>query len=158
MKRSEFLQNIGLSSAGLVLPKHLLSKQKVKLYDNYVRGLSHYQYKEVKSDLNNGDQLHLQRDYENVHDQFAVEVLWQKSKLGYLAAFENICIANLLDGGVELYSFISEHNPENKNYQNVGIEIYVESISPTKQLLTELQNKRADEVIDIYRKGYSLKK
>ena len=158
MKRLEFLQNIGLSSAGLLLPKSLLAKSRVKLYDNYVRGLSHYQYRTVKNNLSKDEQLVLQRDADNAHDQFAVEVIWQDEKLGYIAAFENICIANLLDGGVELFAFISEHNQKSTNYQNVGIEIYVELITPTKQLISELQNKRADEVIDIYRKGYSLKK
>lgn len=158
MKRSEFLQSIGLGSVGLLLPTSLLAKSKVKIYDNYVRGLSHYQYKNVKNKLSENDQLDLKRDSDNVHDQFAVEVTCQNQKLGYIAAYENICIANLLDGGVELFSFVSFHDKTKSNYQNIGIEVYVELITPTKQLITELQNKRADEVVDIYRKGYSIKK
>ena len=158
MKRSEFLQNIGLSSAGLLLPNNLLNKSKVKLYDNYVRGLSHYQYEETKEKLNKGEPLNLKRDAKNIHDQFAVAVFRKDYKLGYLAAYENICIANLLDGGVELFAFVSDHLQKASNYQTVGIEIYVELITPTKQLISELQNQRADEVIDIYRKGYSINK
>jgi len=157
MKRAEFLKSLGVGSTSLLLPTHLLTSSKVKLYDNYVRGLSHYQWKSIKSELKIEDSLLLKRDLDNMHDRFAVEVYWNENKLGYLAAFENICIANLLDAGTQLYAAVSYVNTEKKDYKNVGIEIFVDLIKPTEKLLTELQNSRADEIIDLYRTGFDVK-
>lgn len=158
MKRSEFIKSLGLGASGLLVPKSLLTKSSIKIYDNYVRGMYHYQYKEIRENLKEGDKLQLIREQENIHDAFAVQVFYQDKKLGYLPAYENIAIANMLDAKVELNAYVSYHKKEKRNYrmQNLGIEIFAELIAPTQQLITELQNKRADEVSDIYRKGYHI--
>ncbi len=156
MKRSEFLKAIGLGTTGLILPKSLLSKSLVKIYDNYVRGMPHYDYKKVKGKISEGDSLTLIREKENIHDAFAVQVYYKKFKLGYLPAYENVVIANMLDSGVELQTFVSTYNSEKGEFRSVGIEIFAELILPTPKLISELQNIRADEVIDIYRKGYKI--
>lgn len=160
MKRSEFIKSLGLGASGLLLPKSLLNKSSIKIYDNYIRGMQHYDYQKVKQNIKEGDELSLVREQENTYDAFAVQVFYKECKLGYLPAFENIVIANMLDAKTELSAKISYHNEEENMYkmETLGIEIYAELITPTQQLITELQNKRADEVIDIYRKGYHLGK
>lgn len=156
MKRSEFLQSLGIGGMGLILPKNLLSKSSIKIYDNYVRGMQHYDYQKVKQNIKEGDELILAREQENIHDAFAVQVFYKELKLGYLPAYENIVIANMLDANAELSAKVSYHKEESNSYkmETLGVEIYAELIRPTQQLITELQNKRADEVIDVYRKGY----
>ncbi len=159
MKRSEFLKVLGLGATGLVLPQKLLTKSAVKIYDNYVKGMQHYDYPKVKSVIKEGDDLVLKRDVTNVHDAFAVAVYYQDVKLGYLPAFENIVIANMLDANVELTAKVSYFNPKAPIWQmeNMGIEVFADLITPTPQLITELQNNRANDIEDIYRKGYNFK-
>ncbi len=165
MNRSEFIKTLGLGASGLLLPKNLLARSDVKIYDNYIRGMHHYEYirgmhhyeyEKAKQFIEEGSRLSLKRETENIHDTFAVQVYFEDYKLGYLAAYENIAIANMLDAGVELKSYVSEMNEHRGNFRSLGVEIYVELISPTQELITELQNKRADEVVDIYRKGYKI--
>lgn len=157
MNRLEFLKTLGLGASGLILPKSLLTKSQVKIYDNYVKGLTHYQFKKIKNELKIGKPLTLKRDLENIHDSFAVEVYYENFKLGYLPAYENIVLANMLDAQVDLEAKISYlKNTEEKDFWNaVGVEVFAELISPTKQLITELQDSRASDAEDIYRKGYN---
>ncbi len=156
MKRSDFIKTLGLGASGLILPKNLLNRNSIKIYDNFVRGLPHYGYKKVKNNIKEGDNLILKRDIDNIYDSFAIEVFYEDIKLGYIAAYENIVLANMLDSKVELEAKISKNNKNKKEYERLGIEIFADLISPTTNLITELKNQRADEVIDIYRKGYGL--
>lgn len=155
MKRSDFLKSLGLGSVGLLLPKGLVQDKPIKVYDNYVKGLHHYQFKKVKEVMKEGDELLLKRDTTNVYDSFAIEVYWNEHKLGYLPAYENIVLANMLDAGVQLHSFISSINPEGfQNLQGLAVEIYAHLVLPgTKLIENNLSSKRADDVVDIYRKG-----
>ncbi|MCT4666130.1 MAG: HIRAN domain-containing protein [Flavobacteriales bacterium] len=102
MNRLEFLQNLGLGAGGLLLPKHLIKRSEIKIYDNYIRGMHHYQYQEIRKQIQIGNPLILERDAENIYDSYAVAIFWNDAKLGYLPAYENIVIANVLDNGVEL--------------------------------------------------------
>ncbi len=156
MNRSEFLKTLGLGATGLILPKNLLSKSFVKIYDNYVKGMQHYQYEQVKEQLTIGSELILKREDTNIHDAFAVEVYFENYKLGYLPAYENIVIANMLDAKVELTAKVSYFDPKTPIWkmENLGVEVFAELITPTPQLISELQNARASDVEDIYRQGY----
>ena len=152
MNRLDFLKTLGLASTGLVLPTNLLGKSLVKIYDNYIRGVQYYQYSRVKELLKEGDTLLLKHEKENIYDAFAVEVSYQEQKLGYLPAYENIVIANMLDAKVELTAQISKLQPR-EPYQAIAIEVFAELVTPTPQLLTALQNARASDAEDIYRQG-----
>ncbi|PID68172.1 MAG: hiran domain protein [Flavobacteriia bacterium] len=156
MKRSEFIKSLGLGASGLILPRNLLSKSKVKIYDNYIRGINRYNYSKIKSQIAIGDELQLIREESNIHDVFAVQVFYDGYKLGYLTAYENIVIAHMLDAEVELKSYVSEWGEDKDSYSRMAIEIFAERISPTPQLITALQNTSADEVVDVYRKGYKI--
>lgn len=157
MKRSEFIKSIGLGANGLILPKSLLLRNEVKVYDNYLRGLQHYQFDKVAKKIKKGDQLILIREPQNAHDSFAIQVYYHNLKLGYIPAFENIVIANMLDASVELKAYVSYYENEKNPHkmETLGIEIFTELITATPQLISELQNNRANDVEDIYRKGYN---
>ncbi len=156
MNRSEFIKSLGLGASGLLLPKNLLDRSDVKIYDNYVKGLQHYDFKKVEKVIKEGDQLFLKRDETNIYDAFAVEVHYNDLKLGYLPAFENIVIANMLDAKVEVNAFVSYFKNENNPYkmETLGIEVFVNLITPTPQLIAELKRGRANDIEDIYRQHY----
>ena len=153
MNRSDFLKAFGLGSVGLVIPNTLWSQKPVKIYDNYVKGLMHYQFRKIKKQLTLGQELLLKREIANTYDQFAVEVYFNKYKLGYLAAYENIAIANMLEQGVEFSAFISEID-KNNEFEGLAIEIYTNIVIQNPKILeTDLLDKRADDAIDQYRIG-----
>ena len=93
MNRSDFLKVLGLGTTGLIIPNTTWSQKPVKIYDNYVKGLAHYQFEKIRKQLDVGVELHLKRENTNVYDSFAIEVYFNEHKLGYLAAYENIAIA-----------------------------------------------------------------
>lgn len=157
MKRNDFIKSLGLGAGGLLLPKRLLTRNPVKIYDNYVKGLQHYKFSTIEKHIKVEDVLTIKRDYQNVHDAFAVEVYFKQYKLGYLPAYENIVIANMLDADVSISAIVSHLKLESNPYkmETLGIALYCDLISPTSNLIKQLNEKRADDVEDIYRKGYN---
>mgnify|MGYP000179797952 CR=1 FL=1 len=153
MKRLDFIKSFGLGGTSLILPNLNLGKKPIKIYDNYLKGIIHYQLNEVIKKINIGEELKLSREVDNIYDSFAIGVFYEDTKLGYIAAFENIVLANLLDQGVELTSFISNLNKED-NYRAVSIEIYANIIVQNPKIIpTNLLEKRADDAKDSYRTG-----
>jgi hypothetical protein len=154
MKRSDFVKGFGVGTMGLMLPKNqFFSNKPIKIYDNYLRGLKYYDFNKVSGSLKEGQELQLVRDSENKHDRFATEVHWQSHKLGYIAAYENIVIANMLDAGAQLNTFVSEVERSGEPYfYEVGIAVYAQLVKPTEKLIqTALSEHRADNVNDRYR-------
>ena len=76
MKRSDFLKTLGLTGVGIVIPNTILAQKPVKIYDNYIKGLVHYNYKQVKKQLSVGQELTLVRELTNTYDSFAVAVFY----------------------------------------------------------------------------------
>ncbi|WP_395063609.1 HIRAN domain-containing protein [Flavobacterium sp.] len=158
MNRSDFLKVLGLGTTGLIIPNTTWSQKPVKIYDNYVKGLAHYQFEKIRKQLDVGVELHLKRENTNVYDSFAIEVYFNEHKLGYLAAYENIAIANMLEQGVKFTAFVSKitSNVE-KVFDGLAVEVYTNIIIETPKVLeTDLLEKRADDAHDQYRKGYVL--
>jgi len=153
MKRQEFLRNLGIGTLGLSTFsfKDILERKAVIIYDNYLRGTFAYQLKKMFHQLKVGQELTLVREEKNKYDQYAIAVYYQKYKLGYIAAYENIVIANMLDAHVNLNASISYLN-ESKENREIAIQIFCDLISPSPTLITKLE-KRADDVHDKYRKG-----
>src|SRR5690554_3974076 len=98
MKRSDFIKSLGLGMGGMVLPANtFLVAKPIKIYDNYVRGLNHYHFHTIRDKIKEGDVVQLLREPENLYDSFAIQVNYGEFRLGYLAAFENIVMANMMD-------------------------------------------------------------
>ena len=66
MNRSDFLKVFGLGTTGLVIPNTTWSQKPVKIYDNYVKGLAHYQFDIIRKQLEVGTELQLQRETTNI--------------------------------------------------------------------------------------------
>src|SRR5690554_56284 len=139
MKRSDFIKSLGLGASSLVLPKDdnsLLVKNPVKIYNNYVKGLPHYEFKHIRKQLKKNSPLLLKREVSNLYDSFAIQVYFEQYKLGYLAAYENIVLANMLDNGVSLQARVSMLDYSDKNiYEAVSIEIFANLIITKKALV-----------------------
>lgn len=154
MNRAEFLKTLGLGVTGLVLPPSLVSNHAVKIYDNYLRGTAHYHAEKLLSVIKEGDELQLKREPDNAYDSFAIAVYFQGYKLGYIPAYENIVLANMLDKGAHLHAFVSLCDADEGIYKAIALEVYADLIAPTQKLLSAMENKRADELVDIYRQHY----
>ncbi len=155
MKRTDFLKSLGLGAGGLILPSNsLINTQPVKIYDNYIRGAMHYDYRKIKDEIKEGDEVQLLREQDNIYDSFAVQVNKEQYRLGYLAAYENIVLANMMDSGIGLKAYISQKNLKRHAQEWLAIEVFAELVVPTQKLIdTMLAESRADDAMDIYRKG-----
>lgn len=154
MDRSDFLKTLGLSAGGLFIPetKGFIQNKSIKIYDNYIRGIEHYKYIKVSHKIKEGDELILIRDPKNRYDAFAIQIFWGEHKLGYIAAYENIVLANMLDAGVELKAYVSKKVPGQYYYNGIAIEVFADLIIPGVQLIDSLlAERRADDAIDEYR-------
>ena len=158
MNRSDFLKVFGLGTTGLIIPNTTWSQKPVKIYDNYIKGLTHYQFDTIRKQLAVGTELQLKRETTNKYDSFAIEVYFNQHKLGYLAAYENIAIANMLEQGVIFIAFVSKiTSKEDKIFDGLAIEVYTHIVIENKKIIeTDLLEKRADDAHDQYRKGFIL--
>ncbi|MCB0501432.1 MAG: HIRAN domain-containing protein [Bacteroidetes bacterium] len=163
MKRNDFLKLLGTGGGSFLLSgfgtKDLMyDLQEIVIYDNYVRGTNFYRKDFLQLKLNIGDPLVLQREKENIHDRFAIEVLAKGKKIGYIPAYENVVMANMMDRGVSLNATISETNKFEKNdhfiKDIVAIKITTKLMVPMQKIIEkDLTQERADNAQDRYRQG-----
>ncbi len=153
--RKEFLKAAGLGGISLILPGlapkqelvNPLLSQPIKIYDNYLRGIQYYDLGKCLDEIRVGDGVKLKREAGNVHDRFAVGVEWGRNFLGYLPAYENIVLANLLDSGVKLSAMVTAKH----SFREVGIGVWADLIVTDPASQTGLSDRAADEVEDRYR-------
>lgn len=136
--------------------------KKIKIYDNYVRGV-HFRKQDFLVDVPKvNDLLQLERETDNRYDQFAIKVMRKGKFLGYISAYENITMALLMDQGVQLeasVSAVAEDIKEMKYLDKVfSVQVFAKLLVPFTHLETgDLQTKRADDANDVYRKGRIIK-
>ena len=159
MNRTNFLKSLGLGAGGIILSGNpFLRTKPVKVYDNYVRGVMHYDFPEVENAIKEGDEVQLLRELTNPYDSFAIQVNMDDCRLGYLAAYENIAIANMLDAGVQLVAKVSKKDLKRSYTESLAVQIYAELLIPTQKLMESmLAESRADDAVDIYRQGDFIK-
>src|SRR5690606_17276404 len=93
--------------------------QEITIYDNYVRGTHFYRKDFKKLKLVVGQSLGLQREQNNKYDRFAIAVCTNNLKIGYIPAYENVVLANMMDKGV-IAAIVSELNDLNEDgYKDV---------------------------------------
>lgn len=76
--------------------------KKIKIYDNYARGVDFRKWDFFASNLKEGDEIILIREPNNKYDRFAIKIMKDDYFIGYIAAYENIVMAMLMDQGVKL--------------------------------------------------------
>ena len=136
--------------------------KQVKIYDNYVRGV-HFRKTDFLNDLPRvNDVLQLERETGNIYDRFAIKVTRNGKFLGYIAAYENITLAMLMDQGVQLDASVSNvvDNINDKRYLDkvFSVQVFAKLLVPFDHLeKTDLRAKRADDAEDVYRRGKIIK-
>lgn len=136
--------------------------KQIKIYDNYVRGVNFRKKDFLSVQLKVNDMLQLQRESDNKYDQFAIKVMKNDKFLGYIAAYENVTLAMLMDQGVKLEASVSKVNEitdTEKYIDNVfSVQVFTKLLVPYHHLDTNnLQTKRADDAEDYYRQGTIIK-
>ena len=136
----------------------LYDLQETTIYDNYVRGTNFYRKDFDKLKPVVGQTLELQRERDNQYDRFAIAVLVDNIKIGYIPAYENVVLANMMDKGIMLTAAVSELNKweEEDHYikDALAVKITTRLMVPVHQLTTtDLTQERSDNAADRYRKG-----
>lgn len=160
MDRKKFIKNSLFIGAGLglgaasSLETAKKGMHKVCIYDNYIRGVQYYQ-KEIETiDFSNSPTVELIREKDNHYDSFAIAVYANHHKIGYIAAYENIVLANLIDEGATLSIKVKE-NPDGTFYSSLFVQVFMEiPITPKTPLFADYTIRRADDAVDEYREGF----
>jgi hypothetical protein len=138
-----------------------VSLQKVCVYDNYIKGISHFQNVIHQIEWEAPLKERLERELHNKYDRFAIATYVQDKKNGYIAAYENIVIAKMMDSGVEIIPNIEQDTSiELKNIPyfrpDIYIQLFTELIIPSDTIPNLNMNlKRSDDQPDKYRQGWN---
>ncbi len=89
-----------------------------------VAGTMFYEPEEFEPLLKTDSILKMQREPENPYDKFAIALLFEESKIGYIPRSQNEVIARLMDAGKEFTAKVRGKKwYENSNELKVNIEI-----------------------------------
>ena len=117
--------NSGLANllATQTLNLNVLLKDIIVL-ESKVAGTMFYQPEEFEPLLKENSLLKMQREPENPHDKFAVALLFENAKIGYIPRTQNEVIARLMDAGKDFSATVRDKKwYENSNELRVDIEI-----------------------------------
>ena len=131
MNRIDFFKRLFAGGAAVIAAKYAgaavpEAKKDIYLNSPYITGFQYYNGPELEKHLKENDELTLQRQPENPHDYFAVEVYSGNQKLGYLPRADNKIIARMLDQGVNMKAVIRKIEQEAHPYRRVKIRVYSE--------------------------------
>ncbi len=131
MNRFDFIKQIFLSGAAALVAKHAVAgaqerRKEIYLNSLYIAGFQYYNGPELEKLLKENDKLTLQRQAENPHDYFAVEIFYKSQKLGYLPRTDNKIIARMMDQGERLKAKIGSIAPDAHPFSRVKVRVYLE--------------------------------
>ena len=101
-----------------VMPKEIL------VLECLVAGTSFRKLQDLEPELISEVKLELKRDNKNEHDKMAVELLFNKNKIGYIPKEKNEVIARLLDAGKSFFGILHAKEWEG-NWLRLDIKIYL---------------------------------
>ena len=131
MNRTDFFKRLFLGGASLLLAKQgaFAAKEVKEIYLNspHIAGFQYYKGPELEKQLRENDALILKRDAQNPHDFYAVVVLRNNQKLGFLPRSDNKIVARMMDQGVSLKAKIRSIEPDAHPFRRVKIRVYLES-------------------------------
>ena len=101
-----------------VMPKEIL------VLECLVAGTSFRKLQDLEPELKSEVKIELKRDPANEHDKMAVELLFNKNKIGYIPKEKNEVIARLLDAGKSFFGILHAKEWEG-NWLRLDIKIYL---------------------------------
>ncbi len=120
VSREGLVSLVGDKSLGEVI-KPL--KTEIHLFDTYVAGTTYLKDTSVLDEISAGDKLTLMRE-DNPYDNNAILILFNKKKLGYVPAKDNIVFARLMDAGKYLIAKIKKIEKKG-SYTRIEVGIYL---------------------------------
>jgi len=125
MTRRLFLKFFLSMGALFFLPKKIYSyeENRILLLSSVVAGFRYYDGEKIWKKLSKNDTLELRREPTNPHDRNAIEIYWNKIKLGYVPKADNSVIAQLIDRGNRLNAYITWLKEDENPWKRIGINI-----------------------------------
>ena len=100
--------------------------QDIMLAQMHVAGTNYYEAEKVAEKLSRGQRFGLRREPENVHDEFAIEVLTTEGhKLGYIPRKYNEIPARLMAAGKRLFVQM-ESLKKRDGWLEIRLSLYME--------------------------------
>jgi hypothetical protein len=110
-----------LSSSSIsinIMPREILVLQCI------VAGTSFRDLSKIEDQLKAEVKIDVKREIGNRYDEFAVALMYVKSKIGYLPKNKNETIARLLDAGKQFYAILEAKEHEG-NWLRLDIKVYL---------------------------------
>lgn len=128
MKRSQFLKSIfagGVASifSGVAVAQPTTEQPQTTLMQTTVAGFQFYQGNTIINQLQKGQRLTLKAQFNNRHDENAIEVYCDDVKLGYVPRMDNLIPANLLRQNKQLSARITHVRPNAHVWSKIEFEI-----------------------------------
>lgn len=165
MDRKKFLKigalaGTGVVSSGFASVNYAKNfTRSICIYDNYIRGLAYYKKNISSIDWEAPLNEEIVREQNNQYDRFAIAVFVQEKKIGYIAAYENIVLAKMMDAGVQIrpeivVDYLSDLDQIDYLSASIYIRLYAELVATDHQFADLEIQLRADDVDDEYRIGW----
>jgi hypothetical protein len=101
-----------------IMPKEILALECI------VAGTSFRDLSKVEQELKAEVKIDVVREQGNRYDEFAVALMYEKNKIGYLPRNKNETIARLLDSGKQFYAVLEAKEWEG-NWLRLEIKVYL---------------------------------
>lgn len=100
-------------------------QEDILALSSIVAGTSYQNLEDIeKKIIVNDSQLQLKREPDNEYDEFAILVLFEDHKLGYIPKAKNQTIARLMDAGKQFYAKAVEKEWEGK-WLRLDLEVFL---------------------------------
>ncbi len=100
-------------------------EEDILALESIVAGTSYLDLEKIEKEiLVNESELYLKREPENKYDSFAVLVLFNDQKLGYLPKAKNQTISRLMDAGKQFYAKVAAKEWEGK-WLRLDLEVFL---------------------------------
>jgi hypothetical protein len=100
-------------------------KRELLLNKFFIAGFQFYDGPDLAGRFHTGMPLALRAEPDNAYDPFAVEILHDRTKLGYVPRTDNKHISRLLEQGAGLTCRVAEVDPEERAWRMVRVEVFL---------------------------------
>ena len=156
LNRKEFLKSFIKSGLLLSVPMDFFAFGKkydaVQIYTSYVAGFKFYEGIELMETMQLNDALDLIHETENEHDDNAMALFYNTSKIGYLPMKDNELYCRMINAGVPIYCDIIKLNDEAQPWKKCKVAVYLlypENYLQHKPTQLKVENEHVIKVISI---------
>lgn len=128
MKRRHLLgvlAGMGLWPFGAGAAPRRRRPRALEVQDSPLAGFQYHAGERLWTGLAEGQPLDLVREPDNRHDRRAVAIHWRGQRLGYLPAFENTAVAQMLDRGLPLQAGILALAESSNPWRRVRVRVWL---------------------------------